>query len=55
MSVVMRPVVMWVVTETRVTMSAAEAAAVITSSRVAEAAMSLSTCEARFPARWRPE
>jgi hypothetical protein len=44
-----------VVAVTRVIMSAAWAAAVVTSSWVAEAAMSLSTCEPRFDARRRPE
>ncbi len=48
-------VVMVVVAVTRVIMSAAETAAVVTSSWVAEAAMSVSTCEPRFGARRRQE
>ena len=53
--VVVMTVVVMVVAVTRVIMSAAWAAAVVTSSWVAEAAMSLSTCEPRFDARRRPE
>jgi hypothetical protein len=58
MTVVMGPVirgVMRVVTLRREKPSAAGAAAVITSSWVAEAAMSLSTCEPRWCARRGPE